>query len=176
MMQFNARAVLAVVMTGVMLSVVSGCGMSESRKVEVVASQEVQLGEFADQADAWGADIIAQFPADETDSVSSNAGGGRQAGDNYEEWPRYYVWDKIVTLHADGARTPIEFADDLEPWLEEQGWVQTREDVLPRRETIERGYSRGGYSLTLEAYTATPPQAQLVALMIVTPRTNPDPQ
>ena len=176
MMQFTTRAALAVVLTGVVLVLVSGCGMSESRKAEVVASQEVELREFIDQADAWGADIIAQVPAEETESMSGNAGGSRQAGDNYEQWPRYYIWHKFVELHPDGARTPTEFADDLEPWLEEQGWVQTREDVLPRKGTIERGYSRGGYSLMLEAYTAVPPQAQLVALMIVTPRTNPDPQ
>lgn len=175
-MQSNIRAVLAVVMAGVVLCVVSGCGMSESRKAEVVVLQKMQLGEFVDQADAWGADIIAQFPAEETQSVPSNAGGWRSAGAYYEEWPKYYVWDKIVTLQPDGPRTPVEFAEDLEPWLEEQGWVKTRDDVLPGKGTVERGFSRGGYSLSVEAYTAVPPQAQLVALMIVTPKTDPDPR
>lgn len=41
-MQFTCRAVLAVVTAGVVVFVVSGCGMSESRKVEVVALREVQ--------------------------------------------------------------------------------------------------------------------------------------
>lgn len=90
MLQVNTRAALVVVATGVVLCLLSGCAMSEASQAEVVASQEVQLQEFIDQADAWGADIIAQVPAEEASSISGNLGGTRQASDYYEEWPKCY--------------------------------------------------------------------------------------
>jgi len=117
MLQRNTRAALAVVTAGVLLGVLSGCGAVEARQAKVVASQEVQLQEFIDQADAWGADVIAQAPVDEVEDILKNVGGTRQAGDYYEEWPQYYYWAQIVDLYRDGPRTPTEFADDLEPWL-----------------------------------------------------------
>jgi hypothetical protein len=139
-----------------------------------VASQEVELQEFVDQADAWGADIIAQVPEAEKASVTGNIGGSRQAGVMYEEWPKNYYWSQIIVLHP-GARAPTVFADDLEPWLEEQGWVPNRDNEFsPGQESFVRGYVRGRYSLTVEVYTAPPPQAQLLGLRIATPETNSD--
>ena len=170
-----ARAAIAVVSAGVVLCGLSGCSVSESRKAEVVASQEVQLREFVDQADAWGADIIAQVPEDELASVTGLIGGSRQAGANYEEWPQYYYWSQIVELDP-GARTPTEFADGLEPWLEEQGWVRNLDSEFPPgKQTFVRDYVRGQYSLAVEVYTASPPQAQLLNFRIVTPDTDPTP-
>ena len=174
MLQLNTRAVLAVVATGIVLSLLSGCGISESRQAEAVAAQEVQLREFVDQADDWGADIIAQAPVSETESILENFGGSRQASANYEEWPKYYYWAQGIDLHLDGPRTPTEFADDLEPWLEEQGWVRRRDDSSPGKESFWRDYTRGRYVLEVEIYTVTPPQAQSLTFSIVTPSTDPD--
>ena len=174
---FTTRAALAVATAGVVLCLLSGCAMSESRKAEVVASQEIQLQEFVDQAAGWGADIIEQIPAEEAESISGQLGGTRQASDNYEEWPKYYYWAQRVDLHPDGPQTPTEFADGLEPWLEEQGWVRNRDsEFSPRKDSFVRDYGRGRYSLAVEVYTVTPPQAQTVNFRIVTPQTNPDPQ
>ena len=169
-----ARAALAVVTAGVVLSVVSGCGLSEARQAEAVASQEVQLQEFIDQADAWGADIIAQAPEEEAKAIYENFGGSRDA--YYKEWPQYYYWAQGVDLYPDGPRTPTEFADDLEPWLEDQGWVRNLDkEFPPDRDSYVRDYVRGRYSLAVEVYTVTPPQAQSLKFRIVTPRTDPNP-
>ena len=119
-MRFKTRAAMAVITAGVVFCVLTGCAMSESRKAEVVASQEIQLQEFIDQADAWGADIIAQAPKEEVEDIFENFGGSRQAGANYEEWPKYYYWAQGVDLYPDGPRTPTEFADGLEPWFTSQ--------------------------------------------------------
>ena len=168
----KTRAAMAVLTAGVVLCVLSGCAMSESRKAEVVASQEVQLREFVDQADAWGADIIAQVPELEKASVTGHLGGSRQESANYEEWPRYYYWSQIVELYPT-ARTPTAFADDLEPWLEEQGWVRNRDSEFPPgKESTVRDYVRGRYSLEVEMYTVSPPRAQLLNFRIVTPGTD----
>ena len=116
----RARAALAVVTAGVVLVLTTGCVASESRKAEAVATQEFQLQEFIDQADAWGADIIAQAPEEEAEDIYENFGGSREAGANYEEWPKYYYWAQGVDLYPDGPRTPTEFADGLEPWFTSQ--------------------------------------------------------
>jgi len=173
-MRFKTRAAMAVITAGVVFCVLTGCAMSESRKAEVVASQESQLQEFIDQADAWGADIIAQAPKEEVEDIFENFGGSRQAGANYEEWPKYYYWAQGVDLYPDGPRTPTEFADGLEPWLEEQGWVPNLDkEFPPGRDSYVRDYVRGRYSLAVEVYTVTPPQAQSLKFRIVTPRTDP---
>ena len=174
MLQLSTRAALAVVATGVMLCLLSGCGLVEARQAEVVASQKAQLLEFIDQADAWGADIIAQAPEEEAKAIYENVGGIREAGANYEEWPKYYYWAQGVDLYPDGPRTPTEFADGLEPWLEEQGWVPNLDkEFPPGRDSYVRDYVRGRYSLAVEVYTVTPPQAQSLKFRIVTPRTDP---
>jgi len=174
MLQLNTRAVLAVVATGVALFMLSGCGLLEARQAEAVANQGIQLQKFIEQADAWGADIVAQVPAPEASQISENIGGSRQAGANYEEWPKYYYWSQIVELHPD-ARTPTEFADGLEPWLEEQGWERNIDSgSSPGEESFVRSYSRGRYSLAVEIYTVSPPQAQSLNFSIVSPDTDPN--
>lgn len=91
-------------------------------------------------------------------NVGVAKGGSRQASANYEEWPKYYYWAQGVDLQPDGARTPTEFADHLEPWLIEQGWVRNEERGLPpRKESFERSYVRRQYSLTVVVYTVAPP-------------------
>ena len=155
-----------------MLFVLSGCGSSEARQAEPVVSQEDQLQEFVEQADAWGADIIAHAPEDEAKDIFENFGGSRQASADYAEWPQYYYWAQSIELYPDGPRTPTEFAVDLEPWLEEQGWVRSRNgEFPPGRDSFTRDYSRGRYSLAVEVYTVTPPQAQSLNFRIVTPDT-----
>jgi len=176
-MRFKTRAAMAVITAGVVFCVLTGCAMSESRKAEVVASQEIQLQEFIDQADAWGADIIAQAPKEEVEDIFENFGGSRQAGANYEEWPKYYYWAQGVDLYPDGPRTPTEFADGLEPWLEKQGWVRNLDkEFPPGRDSYVRDYVRGRYSLAVEVYTVAPPQAQSLNFTIVTPQTDPNPK
>jgi len=176
MLQLNIRAALAVVTAGVLLCALSGCALIEARQAEVVASQEAQLLEFIDQADAWGADIIAQAPAEESKAIYENFGGSRQASANYEEWPQYYYWAQGVDLYPDGPRTPTEFADDLEPWLEKQGWVRNLDkEFPPNEENFVRDYVRGRYSLAVEVYTVSPPQAQSLNFRIVTPQTDQNP-
>ncbi|WP_146073409.1 hypothetical protein [Cryobacterium sp. N22] len=160
-----------------MLFVLSGCGSSEAPPAEAVVSQEDQLQVFVEQADAWGADIIAQAPEEEAKAIYENFGGSRQAGADYAEWPQYYYWAQGVDLYPDGPRTPTEFADDLEPWLEDQGWVRNLDsEFSPGEESYVRGYVRGRYSLEVEVYTVTPPQAQSLNFTIVTPDTDQNPQ
>jgi len=80
-----------------------------------------------------------------------------------------------VVLKAEGARAPSEVADDLEPWLEGQGWERYEESEFPPGEqSFERDYYRDGYHLVVEVYTVPPPHAQKLAFMIVTPPTDPD--
>ncbi|MGO4782667.1 hypothetical protein [Cryobacterium sp. W22_MBD10_FK3] len=170
--RLKTRVALAVVAAGAVLCALSGCAVSESRKAEVVASQEVQLQEFIDEAAGWGAEIMAQIPAEEAESVSGQLGGTRQASDDNEEWPKYYYWAQRVDLHLDGPRTPTEFADELEPWLKEQGWVRNRDKELsPRKDSFVRDYARGRNSLAVEVYTVSPPQAQSLNFTIVSPQT-----
>jgi hypothetical protein len=146
--------------------------------VERVASQEAQLREYVEQADAWGgggAEIIVQIPEAEVENVTQNLGGSRQASDLYEDWPKYYYWDQIVSLLPDGPRTPAQLADDLEPWLEEQGWQRDRaREFPPGKESFTRDYRRGAYTLAVEVYTVPPPHAQSISFSIVTPNTDPD--
>lgn len=156
----------------------SGCGTGDSRNAEdMVVSQEAQLKDFIAQADGWGAEIISQVPvADiEPEAESHNIGGVRKANDSGEEWPKYYYWDQIVELRAEGARTPTQLADDLEPWLAQQGWERNADTEFPPGEdTFERDYYRDGYHLVVEVYTVPPPHAQKVTFMIVTPQTDSD--
>ena len=158
----------------VWLVMLTGCaGMSAE---ESVAAQEAQLNVFVAQADGWGGGIVAQIPVAEIEPAaeSYNIGGVRKVSD-YDDWPKYYYWDQIVELKAEGARAPSEVADDLEPWLEGQGWERNEESEFPPGErSFERDYYRDGYHLVVEVYTVPPPQAQTLAFMIVTPQTDPD--
>ncbi|MCK2023911.1 hypothetical protein KZC52_13310 [Microbacterium sp. kSW2-24] len=155
-------------------SALSGCaGMSAEEKVAV---QEAQLKDFVAQADVWGGEIVAQIPVAEIEPAaeSYNIGGVRKVSD-YDDWPKYYYWDQIVELKAEGARAPSEVADDLEPWLEREGWERNEESEFPPGEqSFERDYYRDGYHLVVEVYTVPPPHAQKLAFMIVTPQTDPD--
>jgi hypothetical protein len=151
--------------------ILSGCGLSTEEKAAV---QESQLEGLIAQADGWGAEIIAQVPSAEVELISESAGGARQVSD-YEEWPKYYYWDPIIVLRAEGARTPTEVADDLEPWLEAQGWERNEDSEFPPgQRSFERDYYREGYHLVVEVFTVPPPYAQKLALTIVTPETDPD--
>jgi hypothetical protein len=156
-------------------ALLTGCGIGVPLSAEErVAVQEEQLAEMVAQADGWGAEIIAQVPSAEIELISESAGGARQVSD-YEEWPKYYYWDPIIVLRADGARTPTEVADDLEPWLKAQGWERNEDSEFPPgQRSFERDYYREGYHLVVEVYTVPPPHAQKLALMIVTPETDPD--
>ena len=50
-----------------------------------------------------------------------------------------------MVLKAEGARAPSEVADDLEPWLEGQGWERYEESEFPPGEqSFERDYYRDG--------------------------------
>lgn len=152
--------------------VLSGCGLSAEEKVTV---QEAQLKELVEQADTWGADIVAQVPGAEVELLTDNAGGVRKASDYGVEWPKYYYWAQIVVLQADGPRSTTQVADDLAPWLEEQGWEWNADrDVPPGNDRFERDYYRDGYHLVVEVYTEAPPKAQSIHFKIVTPQTDPD--
>lgn len=167
----NSRKRASAVGAGLVLALgVAGCGLSAEERITV---QEEQLASFIDRADAWGADIVAQIPEDEIELLSDVAGGSRGAN-GYEQWPRYYYFDQIVVLHPDGPRSPTQVADDLEPWLEKQGWKRATEgEFPPDEESFERDYFQDGYHLALEIYTVEPPQAQSLQIVIVTPTTDP---
>lgn len=154
----------------------SGCGAQPQLSAEEkVVVQEAQLDELIERADTWGADILAQIPDSEVELISENTGGARKASDDYEEWPKYYYWDQMLVLHAEGARSPSDVADDLEPWLEEQGWERNEgSEFPPGEESFERDYYRDGYHLVVEVYTEAPPRVQSINFMIVTPQTDPD--
>lgn len=167
----NSRKRVSTVAAGVVFALgLSGCGLSAEERIAV---QEEQLASFIEYADGWGAKIIAQIPEEEVEVLSGAAGGSRGAN-GYEQWPRYYYFDQIVDLRADGPRSPTQVADDLEPWLEEQGWERSTEgEFPPGEESFERDYFRDGYHLALEIYTVEPPQAQSLQIVIVTPTTDP---
>lgn len=167
----NSRKRASAVVLGLVLALgVTGCALSAEERITV---QEEQLASFIDRADAWGGDIVAQIPEDEIELLSDVAGGSRGAN-GYEQWPRYYYFDQIVVLHPDGPRSPTQVADDLEPWLEEQGWKRATEgEFPPDEESFERDYFQDGYHLALEIYTVEPPQAQSLQIVIVTPTTDP---
>jgi hypothetical protein len=151
----------------------SGCTASDQQSADGARQQQARLQEYIEQADAWGADILAQIPAEEMASVSANYGGERQADDLYREWPKYYYWAQGVDLHPDGPRTPTALADDLDPWLGQQGWVRREERELPAgKESFERDYTRDGYTLAVEVHTVAPPRAQTVDFTIVSPQTD----
>lgn len=145
---------------------------SSTKRTEPGMSQDEQLNALALQANAWGAEIISHIPSEDVVAVSTNGGGARRASDGSHEWPKYYVWDQIVELSADG-RTPTDVADDLDVWFEKQGWKRSEEQEFPPgRHTFERDYFRQGYHLVVEVYTDPPPHAQKITLMIVTPETS----
>ncbi|MBQ3360086.1 MAG: hypothetical protein IJG47_14470 [Microbacterium sp.] len=142
---------------------------------EKVAVQEAQLMEYIAQADGWGAEIVDQVPAAEIALLSDTVGGARQESDYNVEWPKYYYFGQTIVLHAEGPRTPTEVANDLEPWLRDQGWERnTASEFPPGDDRFTREYYREGYRLTVEVYTEAPPRAQSINLTIVTPHTDPD--
>jgi len=159
-------AALAVLTIGAFL--LSGCGLTAEERITV---QEEQQQSFIDRADSWGEQITDQVAEDEIELVS-DAGGSRGAQDD-EQWPRYYYFARTVVLRSDGPRTPTQVADDLEPWLSEQGWERNEGQEFPAsRDSFERYYSHGEYGLTLQVYTEPPPRAQSIDLTIVTPTTD----
>jgi len=138
--------------------------------------QERQLEVYVAQADASGAEVIAQIAESELEPAhqSRNIGGVRQASEYYEEWPKYYYWAQIIELKAGGPRTPVQVADDLDPWVEKQGWERnTDSEFPPTEESFERDYYRDGYHLIIRAYTVPPPHAQKLMFTIVSPHTDP---
>jgi len=150
--------------------VLLGCGLTAEERITV---QEEQLQSFIKRADGWGADIIAQIPEGEVELLSDPAGGSRGAN-GYEQWPRLYYFDRIVVLRADGPRSPTEVADDLEPWLIDQGWRRAKDgEFPPGEESFARDYFQDGYHLALDIYTVEPPRAQSLQIAIVTPTTDP---
>lgn len=163
---------LAVLAFGVGCSM-TGCSVSGE---EAIVMQESQLEEYIAQADGAAAEIFAQIPEEELlpGQDTGNFGGVRLVSAYYEEWPKYYYWAQIVVLKAEGPRTPTQVADDLEPWLEEQGWMRnTDREFPPSDESFERHYYRDGYHLIVRAYTIPPPHAQKLMFTIVTPHTDP---
>lgn len=174
MMQLNIRTVLAVITTGVVVFLLSGCAMSEAHKAEVAAAQEVELKGFIDQARDWSEDIVAQIPSAEVESISVELSGGPwQVYHSDRKLPGSYKWVNWVVLLPDGPRTPTELADDLAPWLTEQGWVRNRDtEWAAGKDSFERQYTRGRYFLTLEVYTTAPPQAQSFNFTVATPSTD----
>lgn len=152
--------------------ILSGCGMSVDDNTAV---QTKQLKELIAQADAWGAEVIAQVPASEVELLSDNVGGARGVSDYNQQWPRYYYFAQTVVLRADGPRTPTQMADDIEPWLEDQGWERNKgSEFPPDDDRFERDYYRDGYHIVVEVYTEPPPRAQSINFTIVTPQTDPD--
>ncbi|MBK0420766.1 hypothetical protein JD292_01545 [Leucobacter sp. CSA2] len=138
--------------------------------------QQKQLDGYMAKARGWGEEILAQIPKAEIEDAGPAAAGTRAANMNYKEWPKYYIWDTMVDLRQGGPRTPTVVADDLDPWLKDQGWKRNEEREAPAgTESFTRYYSREHYSLMVEAFTDAPPRAQTIFFTIVTPSTNPAP-
>ncbi len=177
----SQRAGAALALTA-LVALLVGCGQGEEPPNEgqtgKAMSQEEQLESYIHTADSWGAEIVAQIDATEIkpdSEPSNNYGGVRQASDYGVEWPKYYYWAAIITLRADGPRAPTDVAEDLHPWLENEGWKRDESrEFPPGEESFERDYFRDGYHLVVEVYTEPPPQAQSLQFMIVTPETDPD--
>ncbi|WP_348790016.1 hypothetical protein [Leifsonia sp. NPDC080035] len=153
----------------------SGCGLSPEQEARQVANQQAQLAALIVRADGWGAEILAQVPEGEIETVTKNIGGVSIASDYYEEWPKYYYWMQLIDLRPDGPRTPTQVADDLEPWLHSHGWKRYKEhERPPAKDRFKHYYVREGYLLGVEAYTVPPPRAQTIGFTILTPETDPD--
>jgi len=151
-----------------------GCAANQE---EAIAVQERQIEAYVAQADGAGAEILAQIPQEELlpGQEPVTLGGVQHASEYYEEWPQYYYWGQIVVLRPDGPRTPARLADDLEPWLDEQGWERnTASEFPPTKEFFERDYYRDGYHLIVRADTVPPPYAQTLMFTIVSPHTDPE--
>lgn len=172
-MIWRQRAIAAVLAVGVICAGVTGCA-SEERKAAQVAQQQKQLDGYIAKADGWGEDILKQIPKSEIETANRVASGTREANTSYEEWPKYYNWDTMVDLKPVGARTPTAVADDLDLWLQAQGWERNleREDP-PNAEQFTRYYSREHYTLMVDVYIESPPRAQTISFSITTPSTRP---
>lgn len=171
-MMERRRAFAAMLSAILLVGLLAGCG-SEERKAEQAVEQQAQLDRYMAQADTWGEEISAQIPAVEVEDAVPGGGGTRKASDSYAEWPKYYIWSENVDLKPGGPRTPSKLADDLEPWLESQGWVRNQKrEFPPGKESFTRYYSRNHYTLMVEIYTWAPPKAQNIFFTIVTPDTN----
>lgn len=169
----GARRFMLIVLALAATCSMAACAVSGR---EAIAVQERQLEEFIAQADGAGGEIIAQIPQEELlpDQDPVLFGGVQLVSDYYEEWPKYYYWAQIVVLRPDGPRGPARVADDLEPWLEEQGWKRnTDSEFPPTEEYFERDYFRNGYHLIVRVDTVPPPDAQTLMFTIVTPHTDP---
>ncbi len=178
-MHWRGHEIVLAVMVCAASLLLAGCMPAGERasteRTEPEMSQDQQLSAFVLRADAWGAEIISEIPSEDVVAVSTNGGGVRRASNQSHEWPKYYVWDQIVELSADGPRTPVDVAEDLDAWLKKQGWERNEEQELPPgRHTFERDYFRQGFHLVVEVYTDPPPHAQKITLMIVTPETDPE--
>ena len=166
-------AVAALLVPLLLVPLAAGCAAADRRRAADTATGEARLAGFAARAAEWGEEIVARVPDGERAAVSSPAGGPRPATDGGAEWPRRYVWFRIVELRAGGPRTPTELADDLDPWLASQGWERRREGEFPAApERFQRDYGREGFRLVVDVATAPPPRAQTVALTIVSPATD----
>ena len=140
-----------------------------------MASQEAQLEVLGLQVEEWGEEILAQIPEEEMEHVTEVRGADPRKRSGYmEPWPQYQIWDATVQLKPEGARTPLEMADGLEPWLLSEGWERIhrgRGEV--EQDWIERSYRREGYALKLRANTEPPPRAQNLRIGLVSPSTKP---
>ncbi len=150
----------------------AGCATAQQSDTAVAADQQTQLDEYISPADLWGAEIMAQIPLDETATVYERLGGVRSTSSGSEEWPKYYFWSESVDLLLEDARTPTQLADDLEPWLGDEGWETVDNGFLFGDDFFRRSYSRGEYSLTVEVYTVPAPSAQTLVFSIVAPDTD----
>ncbi|RLP72783.1 hypothetical protein D9V32_15175 [Mycetocola tolaasinivorans] len=86
-------------------------------------------------------------------------------------WPRTLTWEKDFALYADGPRTPRQVADDLTPWLLEQGWKPRKIERPPADENyLKYVFFKDEDTLIISYIVTPPPYAQNMILKITLPR------
>lgn len=84
----------------------------------------------------------------------------------------YYVWARHLDLADDSELLARDLAEQLAPWLEQEGWEQIREGAYPvEPDRVRRDYAREKYHLVVEARSEPGPVREILALLIVTPAT-----
>ncbi|RLP72784.1 hypothetical protein D9V32_15180 [Mycetocola tolaasinivorans] len=155
--------------------VLSGCLTLHPPKTdlpELRPARDAQIAEHYARAEGIGDDILAQIAPEEISNPPS--GGGRsESMDAFDVkgWPRTLTWEKDFALYADGPRTPRQVADDLTPWLLDQGWDRSTSDYQPSDPAYAENIFLRDQDLLAIRYTVKPPPyGQTMVLMIRLPR------
>lgn len=165
------RAMLCGLLVGAFVGA-PACAGIEDRRAERAREQAEELSVLARQAEQWGEDLLSQVPGEPIADELDPASGPRLSNDLGGPSTEYYVWTRHLDLAADSELLARDLAEQLAPWLEQEGWEQIRQGVYPvEPDRVRRDYAREKYHLVVEARSEPGPVREILALLIVTPAT-----